>query len=187
MCLNDNQVSPSIQDNAFIEIMRERMNKDANDSWIAPLLFKSPRQRLLNNRPQAMSRLMSLIRNFDRKPEMRDQFIAFMEKIFQNGLAEIAPLLKEDEERWYLPLFWFYHPKKTKQIRVVFDGSAQYNGVSLNDVLLKGPDLNNSLLGVLMRFRKEAVAFTADAEQMFYCVYVVKEDRNFLRFGHHRV
>lgn len=33
-----------------------------------------------------------------------------------------------------------------------------------------------------MRFRKEAVAFTADIEQMFYCFYVREEDRNFLRF-----
>ncbi|XP_049918800.1 uncharacterized protein LOC126401515 [Epinephelus moara] len=165
-----------------MKIMEEGMKKDANNSWTAPLPFKSPRQSLPNNRPQAMNRLMSLIRNFDRKPEMRDHFVAFMEKIFQNGHAEIAPPLKEDEERWYLPLFGVHHPKKPKQIRVVFDSSAQYKGLSLNDVLLKGPDLNNSLLGVLMRFRKEAVAFTADIEHMFYCFYVREEDRNFLCF-----
>ncbi|KAL6465115.1 hypothetical protein MHYP_G00252480 [Metynnis hypsauchen] len=47
--------------------------------------------------------------------------------------------------------------------------SAQHGGLSLNDVLLKGPDLNNTLLGVLIRFRKEAVAATADIKQMFYC------------------
>ena len=34
--------------------------------------------------------------------------------------------------------------------------------VSLNDVLLTGPDLNNTLLGVLMRFRKEPVAITVE-------------------------
>ncbi|XP_072554180.1 uncharacterized protein [Paramormyrops kingsleyae] len=179
---NDYHVSLSIEDNAFMKIMKEGMKKDVNNRWTAPLPFKSPRPRLPNNRPQAMNRLMSLIRNFDQKPEMRDHFIAFMEKIFQNGHAEIAPPLKEDEERWYLPLFGVYHPKKPKQIRVVFDSSAQYNGLSLNNVLLKGPDLNNSLLGVLMRFRKEAVAFTADIEQMFYCFYVQEKDRNFLRF-----
>ncbi len=75
-----------------------------------------------------------------------------------------------------------YHPKKPNQIRVVFDSSAQHNGVSLNDVLLTGPDLNNTLVGVLIRFRKEAIAFTADIEQMFYCFLVREEDRNFLRF-----
>ncbi len=76
-----------------------------------------------------------------------------------------------------------YHPKKPNQIRVVFDSSAQHNGVSLNDVLLTGPDLNNTQqVGVLIRFRKEAIAFTADIEQMFYCFLLREEDRNFLRF-----
>lgn len=87
---------------------------------------------------------------------MRDHFLSFMEKIFQNDHAEIAPPLREEEERWYLPTFGVHHPKKPGQIWVVFDSSAQYEGVSLNDVLLTGPDLNNSLLGVLICFRKES-------------------------------
>ena len=45
---------------------------------------------------------------------------------------------------------------------MVFDSSATYEEVSLNGVLLTGPDHNNSLLGVLTRFRKEQVAITAD-------------------------
>lgn len=54
--------------------------------------------------------------------------------------------------------------------------------MSLNDVLLTGPDLNNTLLGVLIRFRKEAVTITADIQQMYHCFLVREEDRNFLRF-----
>lgn len=82
---NDNQVS------SFMKIMEEGMTKDTDNHWTAPLPFKSPGQRLPNNRLQAMNRLMSLTRNFVRKPEMRDHFIALMEKIFQNGHAESAP------------------------------------------------------------------------------------------------
>lgn len=40
----------------------------------------------------------------------------------------------------------------------------------------------NSLIGVLMRFRKEYVAITCDIEQMFHSFYVIPEHRNFLRF-----
>lgn len=71
---------------------------------------------------------------------------------------------------------------QTGQIRVVFDSSAKHSGVSLNDVLLTGPDLNNSLLGVLMRFRKERVAIVADIQQMFHCFLVRDDHRNYLRF-----
>lgn len=52
----------------------------------------------------------------------------------------------------------------------------------MNDVLLSGPDLSNSLLGVLIRFRKEMVAVTADVQHMFHCFLVREDHRNFLRF-----
>ncbi|XP_062413903.1 uncharacterized protein LOC134105319 [Pungitius pungitius] len=179
---DDNKTSLSIEDKAFLKIMEQGLQKDDANYWVAPLPFKSQRRRLPNNRAQALKRLSALKRNFGRKPEMRDHFLSFMEKIFQNDHAEIAPPLKEEEERWYLPTFGVYHPKKPGQIRVVFDSSAQYEGVSLNDVLLTGPDLNNTLLGVLIRFRKESIAVTADIQQMFHSFLVREEDRDFLRF-----
>lgn len=64
---------------------------------------------------------------------------------------------------------------------MVFDSISQY-GVSLNSVLLKGPDLNNGLLGVVLCFRKDTVAITMDIQEMFHCFLVKPEDRNFLRF-----
>ena len=69
-----------------------------------------------------------------------------MKKVIDNGHAELAPPLKKDEECWYLPIFGVYHPKKPDQIRGVFDSSAKFNDVSLNSVLMSGPDLTNSLL-----------------------------------------
>lgn len=73
-----------------------------------------------------------------------------------------------------------------KQIRVVFDSSAQHEGISLNNVLLTGPDLNNSLIGILMRFRKECVAVMADIQQMFHCFVVREDHRDYLRFPWYR-
>lgn len=88
----------------------------------------------------------------------------------------------QDEESWYLPLFGVYNPRKPGKIRVVFDSSARYQGVSLNGELLHGPDLNNSLLDVLLRFRMDAVAVMTDIEQMFHSFVVKEEHRNYLRF-----
>ncbi|KAI4871708.1 hypothetical protein NFI96_005782 [Prochilodus magdalenae] len=118
----------------------------------------------------------------EKKPEMKTHFFAFMKNIFERDHAEVAPPLREGKECWYLPMFGVYHRQKPGQIRVVFDSSAQKQGISLNDVLLTGPDLNNSLLGVLLRFRRELVAVTADIEQMFHSFIVREEDRDFLRF-----
>ena len=58
-----------------------------------------------------------------------------------------------------------YHPLKPEKIRVVFDCSARFRGFSLNDNLLQGPDLTNSLLGVLCRFRLEPIAIMGTFNQ----------------------
>lgn len=55
----------------------------------------------------------------------------------------------------------------------------------MNDILIKGPDLSNSLQGILMRLRRERIAVTADAEQMFHNFKVKEDHRNFLRFIWH--
>ena len=65
---------------------------------------------------------------------------------------------------------------------MVFDCSAKYQGSSLNDQLLQGPDLTNTLVGVVTRFREEPVAFMADVEAIFYQVRVQPDDCKYLRF-----
>jgi hypothetical protein len=57
-----------------------------------------------------------------------------------------------------------------------------FEGVSLNSLLMSGPDLTNNLFGVLMRFRKNAVAITSDVEQMFYQFRVTENHRDYIRF-----
>ena len=66
----------------------------------------------------------------------------------------------------------------------MFDGSATYCDISLNKVPLTGPDLVNSLLGVLVCFRKEPIAIMADVEQMVHCFddNVCEDHREFLQF-----
>ena len=47
---------------------------------------------------------------------------------------------------------------------------------------MKGPDLANSLVGFLTRFRKNKVALVADVKAMFYQIKVDPGDQNALRF-----
>ncbi|XP_042281759.1 uncharacterized protein LOC121906755 [Thunnus maccoyii] len=178
----DNKLASSIEDDIFLKLMGKEVYRDESNSWVAPLPFRQPRQRLPNNREQAAKRFASLQCSLNKRPEMQQQYMAFMGKILENGHAEVAPSLGESEECWYLPTFGVFHPQKPGQIRVVFDSSAKHLGISLNDVLLTGPDLNNTLLGVLMRFRKEKVAILADIQQMFHCFLVRQDHRNYLRF-----
>ena len=105
---------------------------------------------------------------------MRKHFFDFMQKLLESNHAEPIPDegTPQSNHRWYLPHFGVYHLQKPDKIRVVFDSAAETGGVSFNKMLLSGPDLTNSLLGVLIRFCQNPVALIADIEQMFHSFLV---------------
>ena len=107
-----------------------------------------------------------------------------MEDIISHGYAERVS--KGNTARpgsvSYIPHHGVYNDNKPGKIRVVFDCSAKYDNISLNDMLLQRPDMMNALLGVLCRFRKEPVAITCDVVKMFYQFKVDTNHRDFLRF-----
>lgn len=98
--VDDDKRAFSIEDEQFLRIMSDEVFQDECDSWVAPLPFRSPRPPLPNNREQAMTRLFSLLHTLERKLRMKDQFIAFMRKIFDNNHAEPAPPLPKGKECW---------------------------------------------------------------------------------------
>ena len=102
----------------------------------------------------------------------------------KDNARAISPLHPPPEpgKIWYLPHHGVYHSYKPDKIRVVFDCSARYDGVSLKSQLLQGPNLKRSLVGVLRRFRRKPIAFQADIEAMFHQVRDIENNRNFLRF-----
>lgn len=65
---------------------------------------------------------------------------------------------------------------------MVFDCTASFQDVSLNSQLLQGPDLTNTLISVLVRFREEQIVLMVDIESMFYQVQVPDTDADLLRF-----
>lgn len=79
---------------------------------------------------------------------------------------------------WYLPLGATVNPSKPSKIRIFCDAAAKVDGVSLNTMLMKGPDLLTSLLSVLFGFREYRVAFAADLMEMFHQIYIRREDRH---------
>ena len=65
----------------------------------------------------------------------------------------------------------------------MFDCSAEFEVQSLNQQLLQGPDLTNSLLGVLCHFRQEPVAFACDIEWMCHQVRVNEDNWHLVGAG----
>ncbi|KRY41585.1 hypothetical protein T01_4572 [Trichinella spiralis] len=72
--------------------------------------------------------------------------------------------------------------KTTTKCRIVFDGSAQYGGVTLNQHIDVGPALQNDLVKALLRFRRFRIALQADISKMFLQIGLNEQDRDVCRF-----
>ena len=149
------------------------------------LPFRDTSPSLPNNQYVAKQRLVTLKKRLSQNPCVYEDYRNFMNALLVNDHAEEVAecdLARNDGKIWYLPHHSVYSLNKPNKIRVVFDGSSKYCGVSLNDKLLQGPDQTNSLVGVLLRYRQDHIAVTGDIEKMFYQVRVAKQDRDCLRY-----
>ena len=81
----------------------------------------------------------------------------------------------------YIPHHSLTNINKPNKLHIVFDAATKFSNTSLNQHLLKGPDLLNSLIGIFLRFRGQ-YAILGDMEAMYHQAKVLKEDTDCLRF-----
>ena len=176
------RVGLSPNDQQFIDILSNNIVQLSDGFYQMPLPFKDRVVPLECNLGVAMKRLGFLKGKLESNSDFRDEYVAFMQDMLSQGYCEEVPPSQYDESHaWFIPHHGVYHAVK-KKLRVVFDCSARFKGISINDCLLSGPDLTNSLFGVLCRFRKEEIAFMGDVQKMFYRFRVDPSFRDYLRF-----
>ena len=72
--------------------------------------------------------------------------------------------------------------KKSTPMRIVFNSSANFKGHCLNDYWHKRTDLLNGLYGVILRFRENPVAISADISKMYHMIAIPTFDQHVHRF-----
>ena len=192
-------LEPSGQDNVFIERPDDEfpgLSKDQEeflrkvsgginvnqDYYIEiPLVFKR-NAFLPDNRVAVFKRTNNTLMRISRDPVKSVKCTDIMKKYLAAGhVTELPEDHSHETKPNFIPIF-LTENEKTGKSRIVFDSSAKYQGVSLNDCLLQGPDETNRLVGVLIRFRLEEVAVSADIECMFHSFYVPPDQRDYQCF-----
>ena len=127
-------------------------------------------------------RAQYLKRRFERDSKYFQHYKSPMNEIISKWYGKQSDETSQNGRVWYLPHHGVYHPLKPEKIRIVFDCSSEYRGRSINKELLGGPNLTNQIVGTLIKFRQDKVAFVTDIEKMFSQVYVSNEHGDLLRF-----
>ena len=136
-------------------------------------------------RDVAMTRLESLSKRLQRNKALLNEYQRVINEYLENGIAERIGTEESQPTNQvrYLPHHCVVKEAKTTKVRIVFDATSKdKNGISLNDLMMKGPNLNPKLLGILIRFRLRPIAVTADIKQAFLQIGLNEEEQDLVRF-----
>ncbi len=149
------------------------------------LTWREKHPPLLDNKPVAIARLRRLEKRLEKEPALREGYDRALQDMEDSGfIEEVCDGANKENLTFYLP----HHPHVREEsvstkIRPVFDGSCKgRNGVSLNDCLDAGPNLNPCIANVILRFRRWRYAITADVKKAFLQIGLKEEDQDVHRF-----
>ena len=167
-----------------LEILEQTTTKKQGKYEVG-ILWKDDNPSLPNNRALAIARMINMERKFKQDPKFHEMYAATINDYIKQGHAiKVASEKSESSSSIinYLPHHGVRNINKPGRVRVVFDVGAKFQNTCLNDNILKGPDLLNNLLSVLLKFREGRYGVMSDIQQMFHQVLTNQDDQQALRF-----
>jgi hypothetical protein len=120
----------------------------------------------------------------EKDPNLKEKYHAVIAEFIQLGHMRIV---SSDEPEPTVVCYLPHHAvlkdtSTTTKVRSVFNASAKTStGFSLNDSLLVAPVIQDELLDIVLRFRKNLVVLLADIEKMYRQIALHPDDRTLLR------
>ena len=143
--------------------------------------FKSDPNLLGSSFDTAKRRFLALERKLSIDKIMREMYHNFMKEYVDLGHMSITDNCIPNFSHYFIPHQCVLRPQSTtNKLLVVFDASSRTSSqISLNDLLMVGPTVQEELYSTLIRFRFHKFVITADIEKMYRQVLVGENDRNF--------
>lgn len=189
--MSTSQVNDPCESEACEVIFQETTTRQSDGRFVVTIPLKKSPDCLGDSYYQAKKRFLSIENRMNSDPKYKQQYSDFMSEYIdlghmsptQNVHTETNPL-SHTSSASHTPAYYLPHhgiireSSTTTKFRAVFDASAKTsNKLSLNDLQLVGPVVQDDLISILIRFRQHKYIISADIEKMFRQILVVEHQR----------
>ncbi|XP_065089784.1 uncharacterized protein LOC135710976 [Ochlerotatus camptorhynchus] len=149
--------------------------------FVVRLPFRDNLDQLGESRAMAERRFYQLEKKLNLNADLKQQYSAFIREYI--SLGHCVKVEDIGSTGFYIPHHAIVKPSSsTTKLRVVFDASARSDtNVSLNDVLMIGPTIQDTIAAIVLRSRKYKFLFSADVIKMFRQVRMDDRDTCYLK------
>ncbi|XP_044582954.1 uncharacterized protein LOC123263974 [Cotesia glomerata] len=173
--------SRTFDDSTCETYYQNNTTRDTDGRYVVKLPFRVDDVDFGNSKQLAYKRFLSLQRRLNSDSSLKAEYIKVMNEYIDLGHMVHVP--DDSGPGYYMP----HHPiiktsSTTTKVRVVFDASAKTDkGISLNEVLLTGPTIQDNLFTIILRFRTFVYAMTSDIAQMYRQICIHPDHHKFQR------
>ena len=178
----------TLEEQVAVGTFQQTVKRTTEGRYQVNLPRKPDSASLGNSRDQALKRFHITESSLLKK----GTWPAFSNAVQDYFIKDHAELVRRQENQlqngkdsiYYLPMHAVLKPSSTTtKIWVVFDASARStSGLSLNDVLLSGPNVHPHIPDQLLKFRRFTIGMAADISKMFRQILLDGKDRDLHRF-----
>ncbi|XP_059045532.1 uncharacterized protein LOC131841265 [Achroia grisella] len=171
----------TIEDQNCIKYYQSTTKRREDGKYEVRLPLKSDYQEKLgNSKNKSIAQFYQLERKFNNNTQIASNYKLFINEYLSLGhMTPATTTVGNMSIANYLPHFCILRDSITTQLRVVFNASAKTtSNYSLNDVMYRGPNLQQDLQSLIIKWRQYKYAFTADIEKMFRQIWLNLKDQN---------
>lgn len=171
--------SLSPEERACEESFLKNTTRNSDGRFVVTMPLKEDPSVLGDSYHMAKNRFLSLERKFLREPNFKKKYIEFMYEYERLGhMTENKT--KSTSISYFLPHHGVIRESSlTTKLRTVFDASAaSSSGLSLNDIQMIGPTVQEDLYSILLRFRQHKYVVTGDIEKMYRAIELNSAQRS---------
>lgn len=182
----------SLADEKELEVIRAGLTFRENDAhsnqshWDAKYPWREDPTSLPNNQKAVEATFLKTEKQLMKDPMWKEAYMRQVHEMVGRGAA--VKLTRDTMDSWKGALWWVSHltapnpHSVTTPVRLVWNSSQEFGGVSMNSILFKGPVVLNPIRAVLLRFREGEHATIGDITKMYNSVWLEEQEVHVHRF-----